>query len=77
MNVSMHEDNLGALVLVKILPPQFTSRSKYYTIKTIWFCERIFKRDVQFHKIDTVEQLGDIILTKGLTCFVLNISRRR
>jgi len=28
MNVSIHEDNSGALVLVKTLPPQFTPRSK-------------------------------------------------
>jgi hypothetical protein len=50
MNVSIHEDNLGALVLTKTLPPQFTPRSKYYAIKTIWFREEIFKRDVQLHK---------------------------
>jgi hypothetical protein len=41
MNVSIHEDNLGALVLAKTLPPQFTPQSKYYAIKTIWFCEEI------------------------------------
>jgi hypothetical protein len=76
MNVSIHEDNSGALVLAKTLPPQFTPQSKYYTIKTIWFREEIFKRDVQLHKIDTVKQLGDIF-TKSLTRFVLNISRRR
>jgi hypothetical protein len=56
MNVSIHEDNSGALVLAKTLPPQFTPRSKYYAIKTIWFREEIFKRDVLLHKIDTVEQ---------------------
>ncbi len=39
MRVSVHEDNSGALVLVETLPPQFTLRSKYYTTKTIWFCE--------------------------------------
>jgi len=60
MNVSIHEDDLGALVLAKSLPPQFTPRSKYYAIKTIWFREEISKRDVQLHKIDTVQQLGDI-----------------
>jgi hypothetical protein len=69
MNVSIHEDNLGALVLAKTLPPQFTPRSKYYAIKTIWFCEEIFKRDVQLLKIDTAKKLGDIF-TKGLTRFV-------
>ena len=56
MNGSIHEDNLGAFVLAKTLPPQFTPQSKYYTIKTIWFCEEIFKRNVQFlHIINTVE----------------------
>ena len=39
MKVSVHEDNLGALVLAKTLPPQFTPRSKYYATKTIWFQE--------------------------------------
>jgi hypothetical protein len=56
-------------VLAKTLPPQFSPQSKYYTIKTIWYCEETFKRDVQLHKINTVEQLGDIF-TKGLTRFV-------
>jgi hypothetical protein len=35
MRVSVHEDNLGALVLADTLPPQFTLRSKYYATKTI------------------------------------------
>jgi hypothetical protein len=35
MNVSIHEDNSGALVLAKTLPPQFTPQSKYYAIMTI------------------------------------------
>jgi hypothetical protein len=70
MNVSIHEDNSGALVLAKTLPPQFTPRSKYYAIKTIWFREEIFKRDVQLHKIDSVEQLGDIFTNRSHTfCF--------
>ena len=56
MNVSIHEDNSGALVLAKTLPPQYTPRSKYYAIKTIWFREEIFKRDVQLHKIDSLEE---------------------
>jgi hypothetical protein len=76
MNVSIHEDNSGALVLTKTLPPQFTPRSKYYAIKTIWFREEIFKRDVQLLKIDTAEQLGDIF-TKGLTRFVFEYLRKK
>jgi hypothetical protein len=47
MNVSIHEENSGALVLVKTLLPQFTPRSKYYAMKTLWFCDVIFKRDIQ------------------------------
>ncbi len=66
MNVSIHEDNLRALVLAKTVPPQFTPQSKYYAIKTVWFHEEIYKRDIQLNKINTVEQLGDIF-TKGLT----------
>jgi hypothetical protein len=37
IRVSVHKDNLGALVLAKTLPPKFTPRSKYYATKTIWF----------------------------------------
>jgi hypothetical protein len=66
MNVSIHEDNSGALVLAETLPPQFTPRSKYYATKTIWFCEEIHKRRIKLKKIETSEQLGDIF-TKGLT----------
>jgi hypothetical protein len=76
MNVTIHEDNLGALVLAKTLPPHFPPFSKYYAVKTIRFCEEIFKRDVQLHKIDTVEQLSDIF-TKGLTRFVFEYLRKK
>jgi hypothetical protein len=65
MNVSIHEDNAGALVLAETLPPQFTPRSKHYAIKTIWFREQIVLREIRLFKIDTVEQLGDMF-TKGL-----------
>jgi len=65
MHVSIHEDNAGALVLAETLPPQFTPRSKYYAIKTVWFREEIHKRGVKLLKIDTIEQLGDMF-TKGL-----------
>jgi hypothetical protein len=39
INVSIHGVNLGALVLAKTLPSQFTPQIKYYAIKTIWFRE--------------------------------------
>ena len=65
MNVSIHQDNAGALVLAETIPPQFTQQSKYYAIKTVWFREEIQRRGVKLLKIETVEQLGDIF-TKGL-----------
>jgi hypothetical protein len=64
MQLSVHEDNSGALVLAKTLPPQFTPRSKYYASKMIWFWEEIHKRCIKLLKINSVEQLGDIF-TKG------------
>jgi hypothetical protein len=68
--VSIYEDNSGALVLAKTLPLQFTPRCKYYVVKTTLFFEEIFKRDVQLHKIDTVEQLGDIFYKRlHMFCF--------
>ena len=76
MNVSIYEDNSGALVLAKTLPPQFTPQSKYYTVETIWFREEISKRDVKLLKVDTVKQLGDIF-TKGLTHFVFEYLRKK
>jgi hypothetical protein len=59
MNVSVHKDISGALVLAETLPPQFTLRSKYYATKTIWFCEEIHKRGIKLKKIETSEKLGD------------------
>jgi hypothetical protein len=65
MHVCIHEDNVGALVLADTLPPQYTPRSKYYHIKTIWFRELIKKLKFKLVQIETVEQLGDIF-TKTL-----------
>ena len=65
MNVSVCEDNAGALILAKTLSPQFSPRSKYYASKTIWFHEEINTRGIKLFRIGTVEQLGDIF-TKGL-----------
>ena len=65
MNVSIHEENSGALVLAETLPPQCMPRIKHYAIKTIWLCEQIVQRRIKLLKIDTVEQLGDLY-TEGL-----------
>ena len=60
MHVTIHEDNSGALVLATTLPPQFTPRSKYYAIKTVWFREGIIARGIKVVAIETRLQLGDI-----------------
>ncbi len=75
MHVSVHEDNNQALILAKTIPPEFTPRSKYYAIKTVWFREEIQKRGVKLIKIDSVEQLGDIF-TKGLPCAIFEHLRK-
>ena len=76
MNVSTHEDNSGALILTKTLPPQFIPRSKYYASKTIWFCEEIKKREIKILKIETVDQLGDIF-TKELLRISFEYPRKK
>ena len=73
MNVSIHEDNLGVLVLSKTLLSQFMPQSKYYTVKTIWICEEIFKRGIQLLKIDTVKQLG-VIYKSRMSCFQISLN---
>ena len=66
VNVSIHEDNAGALILAETLPPQHTPRSKHYAVKTIWFREQIVRRGIKLLKIESVEQIGDLF-TKGLS----------
>ena len=76
MHVSIHEDNAGALVLAETIPPQFTPRSKYYAIKTVWFREEVQKRKIKLLKIDTVEQLGDLF-TKGVPKVTFEYLRKK
>jgi hypothetical protein len=71
MNVSIHEDDLGALVLAKTLPPQFTPRSKYYAIKTIWF------REMCNYSKSTQPNNWVISIRKVSHVLFLNISGRR
>jgi hypothetical protein len=76
MNVTLHEDNAGALVLAKTIPPEFTPRSKFYHLETIWFREQINLRGIKVEAIPTKEQLGDIF-TKGLTKEVFEYLRKK
>ncbi len=76
MKVFIYEDNLGTLVLAKTMPPQFIPRSKYYAIKTFWFREEIFKRDIHLNKINTVILFGDIF-TKSPTRVVFEYLQKK
>ncbi len=75
IQVLIHEDNAGALVLDKTLSPQFTSRSKHYHAKTIWFQEEIKKHGIKLLKTSTTEQLKDFT-PKDYLNQSLNISER-
>ena len=65
MNVSLHEENEGNLVLARTFLPQFTLRSNYQAANPIWFCSDNVKHGIKLLKIDSVEQLGDLF-KKGL-----------
>ena len=54
INVSIHEDNAGDLILAKTFPPKFTHQSKYYSANTIWFLEEIVKFGIKLCNIETV-----------------------
>ena len=56
MKITLHEDNTGALILAKVIPPEFTPRSKFYALKTIWFREQIVELEIEVLKIDTTLQ---------------------
>ncbi len=53
MKITLHEDNSGALILAKTIPPEFTPRSKFYALKTIWFREQIVELGITMIKVDT------------------------
>ena len=61
MNVSIHEDNSGALVLAKTLPPQYTPKQILRNQDNL-IREEIFKRDVQLHKIDSLEEDNGMVI---------------
>ena len=65
MNISVHEDNVVALLLARTLKPHFTPHSKYYVANIIWFHEDTIKHGFELLKIDTVKQLGNLFI-RGL-----------
>ena len=64
----LFEDNNGAVLLATL--PWITSQSKFFAVKLHFFCEHVKTEsnpqdEIHIHKVDTINQLGDI-LTKGL-----------
>ena len=66
IKVSVQEDNDGALILARTLPPKYRPCSKYYATKKIWFREYTNKRKIALLKIARIEQLGDLF-TRGIS----------
>jgi hypothetical protein len=53
MQITIHEDNSGTLILATTPPSQFTPCSKHYAIKAIWFCEKIIEKKINVAPIKT------------------------
>ncbi len=75
MHVKFHEDNVGALALGKLEPHHMTPCSKHYAIKYHWFREHIGPRNIEFVKISSEDQLGNIF-TKGLVEYYFHVCKR-
>jgi hypothetical protein len=65
MRVTVWEDNTGALTLANLEPGRMTPRSKHYAVKYHWFREHLKPNGIEVLKIDTEDQLADM-LTKAL-----------
>lgn len=65
MIIKIYKDNVGALTLGRLEPCRMTPQSKHYAIKYHGFREQIGPRNIELVKVDSVDQLRDII-TKGL-----------
>ena len=76
IKVSVHEDNAAALILANTLPPEYTPRSKFFHLETVWFREECVRRAISIIKVETREQLGDIF-TKGLSKHVFEYLRKK
>ncbi len=60
MHITIHEDNLGTLILGQLEPRRMTLRSKHYTVKYHWFQEHLIPDNIKLVKIATSEHLGNM-----------------
>ena len=63
--VTVWEDNEGALTLANLDPGQHTPRSKFYDVKVHWFRSHLRPNNVVVRRIPTRDQLADMF-TKDL-----------
>jgi hypothetical protein len=70
--VTIHEDNLGTLILATTPPPQFTPCSKHYTIKTNWWHDKIIEKKNYTSSLSKCDFKRDISLPRCLLRSFLN-----
>ena len=76
MNVSIHEDNSGALVLSKTLPPQFTPEANITQSRLFGFAKR-FSNAVFNYTKSTLSNNWETSLRRVSPKLYLNISERK
>ena len=59
------EDNNGCLALAKMKAPRMIPQSKHYAVKYHWFQEHLKPEGIEIKKVNTKEQLADIIFMKS------------
>ena len=72
---TIHEDNMGALILAKLEPGRHTPRSKFYALKLHWFRSWLIPKAIELVFVPTNDQKADY-LTKALNPikFAANLS---
>ena len=70
------EDNAAALSLATTDPPKISPRTKHINVKYHWFRSHLKKGEIEVKKIDTKEQIADI-LTKPLVQAVFEPLRKK
>ena len=56
---TIHEDNMGALILAKLEPGHHTPRSKFYALKLHWFRSWLIPKLINIIFVKTHEQKAD------------------
>ena len=71
---TVHEDNMGALILANLEPGRHTPRSKFYALRLHWFRSWLKPRQIELIHCPTKDQKADY-LTKPLTASMYEANR--